>query len=643
MSDLLHRCLFVCALCLMGCQTQPAPVQFSDGPPPSPTAEAAGSSENTAELEARLATVELELTALREGLLGASVVTRETLAETTKELDLKDGIEDGRLTAKPGPSEATTDPSKGTNSDGHIVGKSLYPCSGHTICELESPKDGTLMIAQGGAKSIDPSHASETAGFFVIENIFEGLIIPSMRTGPPAPGVAKTWDVSKDGLTYTFHLRKDARWSNGRGIRAEDFRYSWMRKLDPMTASSTAEHHFFIKGAKQYNKGRNKDPESVGIKVVDDFTLEVSLENPTTYFLEYVKSGHYSPVPKETVEKHGKAWTRPENIVTNGAYHLQEWLPRDKMIFVKSPTYWDAAKVKIPRVLVHYTENETQQWTRYQAGDQHVVDPVKNNLIPQFMNENRPDFFIDPYLCYYYYAFRLDKAPFDQLKVRQAFAMAIDKERLVTHVTRGMQIPADGPVPTLFDQTAGFPSAQGLGFDPDAARALLASAGYPNGAGLPTITLVYNTFESHKKIAEFVQRNLQENLGVKVELANMEWKSLMSKLNSGDFQIARYGWCAVNDPISFLKKFKSDSANNVFGYSSPAVDKLLEQSLATKEHDARMNILGKVEKHLQNDLPNLPLYYYTKPYLKVPVLRGWEPESGNRHLIKYMYWGDKEY
>lgn len=525
----------------------------------------------------------------------------------------------------------------------HLYGQDTYPCTGHEVCDRSSPADGALSLAGGGVKSIDPGHMAETAGARVIENIFEGLVMPAITDGPVAPGVAERWTVSKDGKVYTFFLRKNASWSNGRNVTAEDFRYSWIRKLRPETASVSAEHHFFIQGAKAFNTGQAKDPKSVGIKVLDTHTLEVTLKASTPFFLEYVKSGHYAPVPRETVETYGKRWTRPEHIVTNGPYHLSEWTLRQRMVLEKSPTYWDAAGVRIPKAVIHHSESESTEWTRYQAGDQHYLFPVKTTLIHDFMRAKRPDFFIDPLLCYYYYAFRMDRPPFDNPLIRKAFAMAFDKERLVSHVTKGMQVVADGPVPKFFDASMGFRDNKGVEFDPKGARKLLAEAGYPGGRGLPVISLVYNTYESHKIIAEFAQRNLKENLGVTIHLANMEWKSLLSKLKSGDYQMARFGWCAINEPYGFLKIFRSDSSNNRFAYSNDNVDRLLDRSMATKDSDSRIRLLSKAEELIQQDNPNLPLYYYTNPYLKTPVLRGLEPESGNSHLIKYMYWGDKEY
>ncbi|MDP6946952.1 MAG: ABC transporter substrate-binding protein, partial [Myxococcota bacterium] len=250
--------------------------------------------------------------------------------------------------------------------------------------------------------------------------------------------------------------------------------------------------------------------------------------------------------------------------------------------------------------------------------------------------------FVDPYLAYYFYAFRVDRAPFDDIKVRRAFNMAIDKERLVTDITRAMQVPADGPVPPFFTRTMGYPRSPGDTFDPSAARRLLAEAGYPNGVGLAPITLIYNTYESHRMIAEFVQRSIKENLGFPIAIENMEWKSLLKRLRTGDFQVSRFGWIGLPDPHTFLKMFRTNSTNNNSGYKNQEIDRLLDASLKAPSERERLATLARAEAIIQRDVPIAPLYYYTRPYLKAPVLRGLEPELNDTHLVKYMYWGDKE-
>ena len=273
-------------------------------------------------------------------------------------------------------------------------------------------------MTAGGVEFIDPSLITETEGFLVAETVFEGLIVPAVQSGLPSqPGVATRWEVSDDGLTYTFHLREDAKWSNGRTVTADDFVYAWTRKLHPDTASVSAEELHHIKNAAAFNEGKLKDPSLLGLKAPDARTLVVTLERPTPFFLNQVQTAHFSPVPKEAIEQHGKSWTRPENIISNGAYRLTEWVQRSHMLFEKNPHYWDRDNVAIPKVIFYTVNSEHQALTRYDTGQVHWVrqspPPAR---IPKLIEARRPDFFIDPYLCFYHYVFRVDKPPFDDVR-----------------------------------------------------------------------------------------------------------------------------------------------------------------------------------------------------------------------------------
>lgn len=552
--------------------------------------------------------------------------------------------EDGTKKAKPATDAAAKQEGPAAFSYvEHIHGADLYPCTGHEICDVKSPKDGTLATVGGGAEFIDPTLISETEGQFFVENLFEGLVSKDAG-GLPVPGVAKSWTISDDGLVWTFKLRDNAKWSNGRVVTAHDFVYSFIRKMSPEVGSQSAEMLFeFIKNGKKWFDKKVKDPKKVGVEAVDATTFKLTLERPTPFFMEYFKTAHYAPVPRETIEKHGKQWTRPENIVSNGAYRLKKRVHRGESVLVKNELYWGAADVRIPRVVVYFSDDEKASWQRYKAGQLHWYrDPVPPDRSEALIQDKRPDILIDPLNCYYYYGFRLDKAPFDRVEIRRAVNMAIDKERLVKHVTRQLQVPARGSIPPFVAKSTRYPGPLGDEFNPEEARRILAEAGYPNGSGFPAVELQYNTYESHRKVAEFVQRQLKQNLNIKITINNMEWKSLLKKLRGGDYQMSRFGWCGVNEPFSFLKPFKKGSANNYGGYENAEFDKLIEKSLVTRNHAERMKVLVEAEKLIQRDMPVAPLFYYTRAFLKVPVLRGFKAELNNSHLIKYMYWGDKE-
>jgi oligopeptide transport system substrate-binding protein len=501
------------------------------------------------------------------------------------------------------------------------------------------PADGTFVWVESGAAFLDPNKISETAGNSIAMQMFEPLLNYAIGNGEPEPGVAERFEVSEDGLTYTFHLRSNALWSNGRAVTAHDFVYSWQRGLRPETASRNAQQLWYIANAKAFNEGSLTDFGKVGVKAAGDTTLVVTLEAPTSFFRHLVCSVAYAPVPKEAIEAHGDQWTRPENIVVNGPYTMTEWKLRDRVVLEKNPRYWDAASVRIERAMVLHSESEQNALQLYEADKAHwLPGNMPAEKIPLFLSEGRSDFHVDPVMCVYYYVLRMDRPPFDKKEVRHAINRAIDKERIVKHITRGGQKVATRLVPQMFEALIGYTGPEGEEFDPDAARALLSEAGYPQGQGLPKIDIFYNTLDGNRLIAESVQRNLKDTLGVEIGLDNMEWKSLLKKLQAGDFQMARSGWCAdYPDPLTFLGVFHSKGENNYPAYDNPEYDALLDAIARETDRDARNALIGKAEALLNDDLPFIPFYFYTRSYLLKTFVKGFEPQYQDHHLLKYMY------
>ena len=526
----------------------------------------------------------------------------------------------------------------------HIWGKSSWPCTGAPACAEASPADGTLGINVASFESLDPSTMADSEGELIDLNLFEGLVAPARRSGLPyEQGVAERWSLSEDQRTWTFHLRADARWSNGRAVTAQDFVFAWRRKLDPKTASRAVDTLFFIAGAEEFNRGTLKDPEQIGVRAIDDRTLAVTLTCAIPFWPTYLASAHYLPVPREVVEKWGADWTKPEHIVTNGPYTLTEWKERDRLVLQRSDTYWDRAQVQIPRVVLYQGEGEEKpknlfktsqtQWARM------VVAPQE---IPDYIASGSVEFVLDPVLCIYMYMFRTDRPPFDDARVRRAFDAALDKDRLVKHIARGFQTPADGAVPPLFDTTIGYPGKPGQAFDKTAAQRMLSEAGYPNGAGFPEFKITYNTLDWHKSIATFAAEQFKENLGAHATLENVEWKSLLKKVQTGDFQMARYGWCGADAPYTFLEFFQSQNPQNAMGYKNAEYDALLAKAKCAGSQRESLAAMAEAEAIVQRDMPAIPVYYNTRPYLKKPVLQGLETHSEDAHPFKYMYWADKQ-
>ena len=501
-----------------------------------------------------------------------------------------------------------------------------------------TPNPKEFNFTEGDPHYLDPNKIHESAGTTIGMQLFETLYVPAPGNAPPLPGAAESHTVSEDGKTYTFKLRKGLVWSDGTPLTARDFEYSWFRALDPKTESQTVFLHWlFIKGAKAFYEAEVKDRSTVGIRALDDHTLQVELTAPAPFFVDVVTYVAFAPVPKHVIDKHDKHWIEPKNIVVSGAYTMTVWQERDRIVLEKNPSYWDAANVQIEKSTIYMSNNESKNMVLYKTGKVDAARQIGNDKIKKFIEEGREDLWIAEIMCTYYYVIRAPKPPFDSQLLRRAVNMSIDKERMTKHILAAFQQPATSIVPPMFEATLGYVSPYGDEFNPTKARQLLAQAGFPRGYGLGEIEIVYNTYEGHRLIAEFVQRNLQENLGVKVIVNNMEWKSLLDKVKLGDFQIARTSWCAdYPDPTTFLEVLRGDGPSNYAKYQNPHDDALLDRVQMEPDARRRNVLMCAAEKALTRDVPLMPFYYYTRGYLLAPYVKGYEPQFLDHHLLKYI-------
>lgn len=505
------------------------------------------------------------------------------------------------------------------------------------------PAERVLRYASSDAAQLDPARVHETAGHGLMLNVFEGLYTYNRGDGPPVPALATSAHLAADKRTWTFGIRKDAVWSDGRPITAEDFVWSWRRVLAPDTASQSAQRLWFIEGAEAYNSGEHDDPERVAVRALGPHTLQVRLRGPTPFFLALLADMPFVPTPRHAIEAHGAAWIRPEHIVSNGPYLLREVQRRSHAVLEKNPRYPDADDVFIERVEVAFTERQQTTWDWYEVGK--IAWSGENSLpserIATMLRSARSDYVSVPMLCTYYYTMHTAKPPFDDVRVRRAFDLAVDKQRLVLRILRGGQRVATNAVPDMFETTHGYRAPRGPAFNPDEARALLAEAGYPSGIGFPTLELIYNTSEGHRVIAEFVQRSLLENLGVRIKLANMEWKTLLERMRSGAFAIGRSSWCGdYPDPLTFIEVFSASSVSNYGRYTSGAFDGLLGRIRDSDDGPARNALLAEAERRLIADRPVLPIYHYTRTFLLRPWVLGLNPHVLDFHPIKFVRWAN---
>ncbi|HKI68116.1 MAG TPA: peptide ABC transporter substrate-binding protein, partial [Verrucomicrobiae bacterium] len=393
--------------------------------------------------------------------------------------------------------------------------------------------------------------------------------------------------------------------------------------------------------AEAFNKGELKDFSKVGFKALDDSTLQIRLNSPASYFLSLLCHYSWYPVPVSVIEKcgpidqRGNRWTRPENFVGNGPFVLTKWRINDVLVVKKSPTYWDTAKVKLNEIRFYPIASLDTAERAFRAGQLHVVDQAPISKIGWY-KKNRPDLLhIEPYLGTYFYRLNVTRPPLNDPRVRRALAMSIDREAIVTSITRAGEQPAFCLTPP---NTAGYTCKAQFSYNIQAARRLLAEAGYPDGRGFPELTIMFNTLESHRAIAEAIQQMWQKNLNINVDLENQEWKVYLDSERTLNYQICRAGWIAdYVDPKTFVDLFTSDSGNNQTGWTNHVYDRLVEEADTSPDNQQRYALYQKAEALLLHDMPIIPLYFYTLPQLIQPSVQGWYPTILDRHPYQYVW------
>jgi oligopeptide transport system substrate-binding protein len=499
------------------------------------------------------------------------------------------------------------------------------------------------LVRNNGAEvqSLDPHKIEGVPESNVNRDLFEGLLVTDVD-GHPAPGVAEKWE-NKDFKVWTFHLRKDAKWSDGTPVTAEDFVYSWQRLANPNTASPYASYlqYGHIANIDDIIAGK-KPVTDLGVKAIDANTFEVTLSEPVPYFYKLLVHPSVSPVPKSAVEKFGEKWTQPANIVTNGAYKLKDWVVNERMVLERNPQYWDNAKTVINQVTYLPISSEVTDVNRYRSGE---IDMTYNNmpieLFQKLKKEIPKEVHVDPYLCTYYYEINNQKAPFTDVRVRTALKLALDRDIIVNKVKNQGDLPAYSYTPPYTD---GMKLVEPEWFKwsqekrNEEAKKLLAEAGYTADKPL-TFNLLYNTSDLHKKLAIAVASIWKKNLGANVKLENQEWKTFLDTRHQGTFDVARAGWCAdYNEPTSFLNTMLSDSSNNTAHYKSPAFDKIIGDTLKVTDDAQRAELYAKSEEQLDKDSAIVPVYYYVNARLVKPWVGGYTGKDPLDNIsVKNLY------
>ena len=520
-----------------------------------------------------------------------------------------------------------------------------------TTTPTQAPADGPFNLNVNVAsepQTIDPALNSAVDGSIMTGHMFEGLFkwadsgelvdgVQDCNLAELVPCQAESYEkvTNDDGtVTYTFKLRSDAKWSDGKPVTAGDFVYSWKRLATPATAADYCYMIDMVKGYAEVN-GEEADPDTLAVEAPDDSTFVVTLTYDCPYFLEICAFPAAFPDREDVVSADPDGWTHNvDTYLSNGAYTLTQWDHNSQIIMAKNENYYDYDKLGPDTITFKLMDDNNAMLTGFNSGELDFIEDMPVDEIPSLLNSG--DLRIVPYIGTYYVCYNVEKAPFDDPKVRQAFTLAIDAQYIVENVTQTGQVPASGFVPSGVAGVGPDFRAEGGDYwtpatteeqyakNVEQAKQLLAEAGYPNGEGFPTVTYLYNTSDNHKKIGEALQQQWQTALGVEVKLENQEWAAFLETRKNGEYQIARNGWIAdYNDPISFLDMWLTGGGNNDAQYSNPDYDAAINEAKSTADPEARMAAMHRAEDIIMGqDWALGPIYFYTQKYMLNTDVKG---------------------
>ena len=497
------------------------------------------------------------------------------------------------------------------------------------------------LVRNNGSEpsSLDPHKVESDVENNIISDLFEGLVSVS-PAGEIEPRLAEKWE-NKDNTVWTFHLRPGVTWSDGTAITAQDIVWSWQRLVSPLTASPYASYpgNMHIVNGAEIAQGK-KAPETLGVKAVDDATLEVTLTQPNAAFLAMLAHPSLVPLDKVLISRYGDKWTKPEHIVTSGPYKLSQWVVNERIVAERNPRYWDNAHTVINKVTYLPISSETADVNRYKAGEIDIVYTVPINQFAQLKKTMGDQLDVSPQLATYYYEFNTTRPPFNDPRVRRALNMALDKDIIAEKVMGQGQRPAwlisqpdIGGVKLHNPEYASWPRDKRIA----EAKKLLSEAGYNESHPL-VFNLLYNTSESHQRIAIAASSMWKKNLGVEAKLQNQEWKTMLDAMHTHNFDAVRYAWIAdYDDAATFLNNFRTGDSENTSQYSNPVYDEALRNAAKASDTTARGKFYQQAEDLLGQDVPAIPVYHYVRTHLVKPWVGGFTPDKLGYYYSKDMY------
>ena len=530
------------------------------------------------------------------------------------------------------------------------AGLLMSACSRRETVVQAGNREQILHVGNGAEPaSLDPHILDAYTDQRLEAALFEGLCAIDEQTSRPVPGAAERWEGSADGLTWTFHLRPGLRWSNGEPLTADDFVQSWRRNLAPAFATAYAYLLFPIKNAEAFNSGRLTDPaapalsgvDGLGLAAPDPRTVVITLERPTPFLPILTATTPWYPINPRVIARFGSltdrasAWTRPGNLVGNGPFVLKEWTPGSRIVVDKNLLYWDAATVRLQRIVFYPIENPDVEERNFRAGQLHLTSSLPLSKIPAYRQQDAAKLRSDLLLQTFFIRFNVTQPPFDNPKLRRALALAIDRDSISRNLLHGSRAAATHLVPP---GTAGYESPGRLPTDFNEARRLLAEAGYPGGRGLPVVEIQVRNTEIEPKMLEAIQAMWQRELGVRVTIAQLEQKTAIQNQVALNYAISVNGWVAdFPDPVTFLDLFVTGGGNNWTGWSDVHYDRFIAEAARTVDPTKRYQIFQQAEALLLEQSPIIPLVFGARNYLIDPAVRGWEPAPLGFYQYKKIY------
>jgi oligopeptide transport system substrate-binding protein len=524
-----------------------------------------------------------------------------------------------------------------------IVAALALGCGG---CSKSAPKTtaapGYVLLVGNGAEPQDLDPQVMTA--FTDQNIalalFEGLCALDEKTSAPVPAAAERWEVSEDGLTWTFHLRANLKWSDGTPLNATDFVTSWRRALSPKIAAEYSYLLFPLKNAEAIANAK-AEPATLGVEATDDRTLRLTLERATPYLPALTANPIWFPVPASVLEKfgataqRGTAWTRPGNLVGNGPFMLKTWEPNARVEVVKNPDYWDAGGVRLDGITFFPTENMDVDERNFRAGQVHLTAELPLAKVDSYRKSAPASLRLDPFLETFFLRFNTTRPPLNDPRVRRALSLAIDREQLSRTLLRGTRAPAPHYTPP---NCAGYTSEARVPHDVAQAKALLAAAGFPEGKNFPTLDVQIRNDELHAKTLEALQAMWARDLGVQVTLSPVEQKTWVANQQSLNYTISSARWVGdFVDPVTFLDMFVGGGSNNWTGWTDRDYDAAIEAAAAARDQAKRYGYFQRAEAKLLESAPIAPVFFGARCYLISPTVKGWEPALLGFHQYKKVY------